>query len=78
MRCTLPNTDIRVGMVILTDHGGVDVTDDAEPSSAMPGCTRIEVEIGTLYLDSDGSSLVEFDPDDYKNLNLPGTLLKEV
>lgn len=67
IRCTLPNDRILIGMVMLSSHGGVLVDNDAEPSSAMPGCTRIETELGTLYLDSDHESLVEFDLEDYSH-----------
>lgn len=65
IRCDIPNHRILAGMVLLSTHGGVLVQGDARPSAALMGCTRVDTELGTLYLNSENTSLAEFDVNDY-------------
>lgn len=65
IRCDIPNSRILAGMVLLSTHGGVLVQSDARLSTALRGCTRVDTELGTLYLNSENTSHVEFDAHDY-------------
>lgn len=63
--CEIPNDRLLAGMVLISTHGGANIHSDARPSGVLVGCTRVDTELGTLYLDTDGSSHVEFNLDDY-------------
>jgi hypothetical protein len=53
------NDQLRAGDVLVGAGRQRLVIDDIEPSSAMPGLLRAETELGVLYLDPDGQSLIE-------------------
>lgn len=51
---TVPAPSLKPGQVIVGDRGGLlKITGEVAQSLAMPGCTSVEVSLGTLYLDSD-------------------------
>lgn len=53
---TIPVLDAKPGMVLVGEFGGrTEITGEVGPSSSMPGCHRVEVEHGALYLDPDGT-----------------------
>lgn len=52
----IPVLDVEPGMVLVGEFGGrTEITGEVGPSSSMPGCHRVEVEHGALYVDSDGT-----------------------
>lgn len=63
--CEIPNDRLLTGMVLLSTHGGVSILEDAAHSGVLLDCSRVDTELGTLYLDTHGTSFVEFDLDDY-------------
>ena len=53
---TVPADELEPGMVIVGDGGGQSaVTGEVGWSSTIPGCVRVEVEHGALYLDGRGT-----------------------
>lgn len=54
MKTTVLVQSLKPGQTIVGDRGGLlKITGEVSSSSAMPGCTSIEVGAGTLYLESD-------------------------
>lgn len=54
MRRTALVESLHTGQTVVGDRGGLlRITGEVAPSSAMPGCTAVEVGPGTLYLESD-------------------------
>lgn len=69
LRQQLPTPMLRIGMIILGNHGGVEIVEEEpRPSGVVTGTHIIYTDVGTLYLDSDTSALVEFDSEDYDHI----------
>jgi hypothetical protein len=51
----VPVSELDSSHVLMGESGGLSAVYAAKPSSAMPGCMRVETEHGSLYVDEDAT-----------------------